>query len=352
MSEHVSGLERHLHKVDARRAHRGLPAVQALIVSPHLELRHGALEQRFHCASVDKVFVACVIARLIESGTLSPAQTVGQLLPEVSLRLPALPGVNGAREITVERLLSHTSGLPDYIDPPRGQRSAASFKELVRHPNHVWTHEELLDAVADMSALARPGERFSYTDTAYFLLQLIIEEVTGDAYRDVLQRMVLEPADMSNTVAPFDVSWTRDTISALAPAPMWFGKHEMSRCASLTAGSYGLLTTADDLVRFQTALHTGTLVSESSLAWMASPRHRYRPGIRYGAGMVTFKHAELMPIVLRGLPDGVGGLGITGCHVAYYPRQRAHVVLNFHSTKDMAASFRTHVRIAQALARH
>ncbi|MGO0575881.1 hypothetical protein [Ornithinimicrobium panacihumi] len=56
-----------------------------------------------------------------------------------------------------------------------------------------------------------------------------------------------------------------------------------------------------------------------------------------------------MPVLLRGLPEPVGGLGISAMHSFYYADQDAHVVLNFHSTRAMAASFQTHIAIARAL---
>ncbi|GMA40734.1 hypothetical protein [Mobilicoccus caccae] len=75
-----------------------------------------------------------------------------------------------------------------------------------------------------------------------------------------------------------------------------------------------------------------------------------RPGIHYGAGAVTIRFGEFMPGALRGLPEPVGGLGLTAAHLFFYPQQQAHVVLNLHSTRAMGASFRTHIAIARLLA--
>lgn len=110
-------------------------------------------------------------------------------------------------------------------------------------------------------------------------------------------------------------------------------------------------TTAADLVRFQQALHGGELLAAATLAHLARPRNRMRAGVHYGAGAVTLRLGEFMPLVLRGLPEPVGGLGISATHMFYYPAQQAHVVLNFHSTAAMRASFQTHIQIAQLLAK-
>ncbi|TWH31557.1 hypothetical protein [Isoptericola variabilis] len=65
---------------------------------------------------------------------------------------------------------------------------------------------------------------------------------------------------------------------------------------------------------------------------------------------MTLRFGEFTPPLLRGLPEPVGHLGVLGNHLFYYPRQAAHVVLNFHSTREMGRSFRTHVAGARLLA--
>lgn len=351
MADAAAGIARSLHRLDGQRGRRGLPAPQVLVRSPGLALEHGDLTRRFHCASVDKVLVAAAIGRLVDDGRARLGAPLGTVLPAADLELPAMPGVDPAAAITIEHLLEHTSGLPDFVEPPRGATSEASVDRVAESPDRRWTRGELFEQVRALPATGRPGERFGYSDTGYLLLHRVIEELTGLGYREALRALVLDPAGMDATAMPYDDAFDLDEITALDPAPIWLGRDEMSRRAGMTFGWGSILTTADDLVRFQEAIHGDALVSEATLGAMRAPRHRLRAGIRYGAGFVTLRFGELLPIILAGLPQPVGGLGLSAAHMFWYPRQRAHVILNFHGTREMNASFQTHIAIARTLAR-
>ncbi len=349
-------LDAQLARATRRRSRSGLPAPQILVTGPGLRWERGDLAQRFHCASIDKVMTATLVARLVEQGRFAFDSPLGAVLPAAQLRgLPAAEGVDLARDVTVEHLLSHTSGLPDYADPPRGQRSAAAIARWPDQPDRRWTREELFDVTRRLRAVGRPGDRFHYCDTAYLLLGRVAEEAAGQRYSALLAEQLFAPTGMSRTSAPFDDELTSAGLAALDLAPIRLGRHDLTRSLCLTAGWGSVVTVADDLVRFQQALHGGALIRPEHLARLAGPRHRLRPGVHYGAGLVTLRFAELVPpplrSLLRGLPEPVGGLGISASHLFYYPQQRAHVVLNFHSTGQLSASFRTQLAIARALAR-
>ena len=322
------------------------------MTSPQLRIAAGALDRRFHCASVDKVLIATLVGRMIDAGYLTITSPLGTLLPAADLAgLPAASDVDPAADITVEHLLTHTSGLPDYFDPPKGQDSPCSMQRAIAEPDRLWKRHELFDAVRSMRAVGRPGERFHYSDTGYLLLGRVAEEAGGLPYGQLLAREVLAPSGMEQTSVPFDDSLTTERLADLDLAPLWIGGKEMSRAAALSVGAGSIVTVADDLVRFQGALHAGRLITPALLNTLARPRHRLRRGIHYGAGLATLRFGELAPPLMRSLPQPVGGLGVTGTHMFFYPRQQAHVVLNMHSTAAMGSSFSTHVRIAQLLAR-
>ena len=345
-----TGLERY-----ARRKARGddpLPPPQVLVQAPGVRLEFGDLERRFHCASIDKVMTAAAVGQQVESGRLRFDAPLGTVLPAADLvGLPAADGVDLGTDVTIDHLLSHASGLPDYFDPPRPQAVEASMIRAVRAPERLWTRAEILDQVRTMRPAGRPGEQFGYSDTAYVLLGRVLEEVTGVGYTRLLAERIFAPLGMEASSAPFDDDFTPTRLHRLNIAQVWAGRHEVSRraCLSLSWGS--VVTTAADLVRFQQSLHGGELLQPGTLAHITRPRNRMRAGIHYGAGAVTLRFGEFMPLMLRGLPEPVGGLGLSATHMFYYPRQQAHVVLNFHKTTAMSSSFRAHIAIARMLAR-
>lgn len=338
-----------LDRVAGRR--RALPAPQVLVRGPGLELEFGSVTQPFHVASVGKLMTAVLIARLVERRLLEFVTPVGRLLPARELDgLPAATGVDIRNDVTVEHLLTHTSGLPDFFEPQRGHHTNASIRAIVNEPERRWTPSDLLAEARALPAVGYPGERFHYADTGYVLLGRIAEEVAGVTLSDLLRIQVYEPSGMEQTSTPYSDAQTIDDVLSLDVAPFWIGRHELTRAlaVSLDWAGGGQVAPAEDLVRFQRALHGGRLISADHLTRLIRPRRRLRRGIHYGAGSMTLKFAEFGPW-WRALPEPVGHLGVWATHLFYYPRQDAHVVLNFHSTREMSRSFRVHASIARLI---
>src|SRR5690606_33279473 len=109
----------------------------------------------------------------------------------------------------------------------------------------------------------------------------------------------------------------------------------------------GIVSTLADLARLSGAMRDGTLVRPETWSLMTQPRRRFHAGIHYGLGamQVFLGRMAFMP----GLPRPTGHLGVLGVHC--FSDGNSTVILNFHSTAEMRASFQTHIRIAAALAR-
>lgn len=347
-----SSLRPRLQRMAAKRR-PDLPAPQVLIIAPGVRFSFGEVDLPFHTASAGKPFVAVAAARLAQQGLLSLNAPIGELAPSIDLSaLPAAPGVILSRDLTLSHLLSHRSGLPDPLQPPRGHATECSLDRLVRQPDRRWDLAEVLAQCAGLPPQGRPGERFAYGDGSYALAQCVLQEVTGLSTHEALRTQVFQPAGMTSTGQPHSTA-TDEELAGLTIASVWVKGAEISHARALSAGSAdgGAVTTLEDMVRFQEALHEGDLLDRALLARLTRPRSRLRPGIHYGTGLATIRFGEFLPLVLRGLPEPVGGLGLWAVHSFFYPRQRAHVVMNLHSTKQMQRSFSLHIAIARRLAR-
>lgn len=338
-----------------RIARRGgpLPPPQVLVRAPGWEFEYGDVDRPFHAASAGKLLTAALIAMLVERGRFGFDAPIGTLLPAADVAgLPAAAGVDAGRDVTVDHLLTHTSGLPDFFEPPRGQRSAASARAAVEHPERRWHPAELLDESRRLPPAGRPGERFLYSDTGFVLLGRIAEEAAGAPFAQLLRTHVFEPCGMDRSSTPYDATVIADDLGGLDVAPFWLRGHELSRAhvVSLDWAGGNVVGPPEDFVRFQRALHGGRLISAEHLAYLTRPRHRFRRGIHYGAGTMTLRFGELAPLLLRGLPQPVGHLGVWATHVFYHREHDAHVVLDFHSDRRMRHSFAVHARIARLLA--
>lgn len=329
----------------------------ARVLGPRIELTSGDPDRYFFTASVDKVFIATLVAQLMDSGRVTPESPLGALLPARDIRsLPAAAGVDNARHVTIDHLLSHTSGLPDVMLPPRGHDTTCSIANLSARPRHTWTLDELLEQAGHLPPSARPGERFLYSDTGYFLLIRIIEESSGTDFVSRLRTRILEPAGMADTAAWVGADASEVDRLSRRLDPFWLSdpRTPLHRdFAGNLTGSNGLgwASTAHDLIRFQEALHEGRLCDSARLSYLGAPRNRFRRGIHYGSGMATLRFGEFFPL-LRGHPHPAGGLGYTASHMFYYPAQRTHVVLNYHAHRRMNASFQMHIRLAGLIRRY
>ncbi|WP_214404749.1 serine hydrolase domain-containing protein [Pseudonocardia lacus] len=335
------------------RRYSGMPPPQVLVRSPDWEFEFGDVARPFHAASSGKLLTATLVAMLVERGGFRFDSPIGTLLPGADVAgLPAADGVDVARDVTVEHLLAHTSGLPDFFEPPRGHRTAASARSVGVHRDRRWTPTDLLDEARRLPPAGRPGEAFRYSDTNYVLLGRIAEEAAGERFADLLRTRLFEPCGMERSSTPYDATLIPDDLSGLDVAPFWIGHEELSRAHSVSLDWAGgnVVGPPEDFVRFQRALHGGRLISAEHLAHLARPRHRFRRGLHYGAGTMTVRFGEFVPPLMRGLPEPVGHLGFFATHVFHHREADAHVVLNFHADRRMNASFAVHSRIARILA--
>ncbi|MGW3247227.1 serine hydrolase domain-containing protein [Streptomyces sp. NPDC001070] len=204
-----------------------------------------------------KAFTATVVLQLVAEHRLRLDDTVARFLPGI---------VHNADGITVRQLLNHTSGLFPFEQDP------AFAAPYLRGDAGYYRSPQQLVALADAHApLFPPGTKFSYSNTNYMLLGLIIEKVTHHSYGAELNRRIIKPLGLRDTRLPVRSlsiqkpavhgyminqpgGATKDITSAISPSTTW------------AAGA--LTSTFNDLARFDRALLTGRLLPKAQLAQM------------------------------------------------------------------------------------
>ena len=292
---------------------------------------------------------AALIFMAIEQGKLSLETRVDNILEKETVDgLFVFENTDYRSEVTVRHLLGHTSGVNDYFESKTFDGSSFS-DDMINNPDTFWTPEMLLDYTRNRQrAIAKPGEKFFYSDTGYVLLGLIVEAVFGMPFHQALETYLFQPADMRETHLCF-YSEGFDQ-NALAPAYINGIDVHLFRSISADFSGGGLSTTAVDLLKFLDFLQNEQFVSRKSLDLMATFNHRYFKGLYYGLGMMQVRFEKFF-FMLKNLPRLQGHLGVTGVHAWYDPKTKATFVLNVGNTKDMAASFRLLIKIMQILYR-
>ncbi|MFS4469904.1 serine hydrolase domain-containing protein [Chryseobacterium sp. T20] len=140
-------------------------------------------DQPILIASTTKPYVAATILRLAEKGRLDINQPLKKYLTSKSDQVLSTAGYN-TNSITLKHLLSHTSGIRDYVDE-------GYFKFIGEHPQHAWTREEQIIRAAGLGKpLSNPGEGFHYADINFVLLTEVIENVTHQPYYKTMRKLL------------------------------------------------------------------------------------------------------------------------------------------------------------------
>jgi CubicO group peptidase (beta-lactamase class C family) len=139
-------------------------------------------DTKFRIGSMTKQFTALIILQLAHEGKL-------QLEDPITKHVPDYPAESGDK-ITIHHLLTHTSGIPGYTELPE------FWTEMSRDP---YEPEEFVEVFSGLELQFEPGTSWTYSNSGYFLLGVIIEKVTGKTYEAALLERVLRPAGMSDS---------------------------------------------------------------------------------------------------------------------------------------------------------
>jgi D-alanyl-D-alanine carboxypeptidase len=228
----------------------------------------------FRAASVAKSVLSAVILQLEAEGALDIGDTIDAWLPGL---------VRGNGHATLEQLMRLESGIPDYAVDPRHMAPyyAGDF-------DHAWTPEQLVALANDHDTLFAPGEGWSYSNTNYALLALVIEKATGQSLADAVQARVFGPLGMTDsrmaTTGLIEAPVARGYMLGVGPEPV----DVTGISASSIYGAGNLVASAEDLVTFYRALAAGRVVDDAQLARMIAIDPRL-PDTRYAMGLWRFE---------------------------------------------------------------
>ena len=253
-------------------------------------------ETKFRLGSITKQFTAMAILILQEQGKLKLDDPVGKYVDDAP---KAWDGV------TIHHLLTHTSGIHSYTSDP-------DYMKKMAQPETV---KGMIARFKDKPLDFKPGEKFTYSNSGYFLLGAVIEKVSGMSYEAFLKRAIFDPLGMKDT--GYDHPKTVLPLRASGYERNEEGLHNaayLDMAQPYSAGS--LYSTVDDLARWDRALADGKLISKDSYTRMFTP---VKSDYAYGWLVATRSGRKVI---------GHGG-GINGfaTEIARYPEQKVCVVV-------------------------
>ncbi|MFF2886210.1 serine hydrolase domain-containing protein [Paenibacillus sp. NPDC057967] len=281
-------------------------------------------DTRFGIASGCKIFTAVAIAQLVEQGKLA----YDSLLKDVvDHSFPAFdPRVN------VHHLLTHTSGVPDYFD-----------EETMSHYEDLWntiptyrikSPSDFLPLFDTQEMKFAPGERFSYCNSGFVLLGLIVEKISGQSFTSYIEEHIFRSCGMDDSgYFAMDRLPERTALGYIGTDTDW--RTNQFSIPIIGGADGGAYTTVRDLDRFWDALLSFRLLSEESTALLLHPHAASNEHTSYGYGVwITIIDGKPFKYFVMGSDPGVVMLSSAYLQSGAY----AHVLANVERGSGIIAS--------------
>ena len=256
-------------------------------------------QTRYRLGSITKQFTAAAILLLQERGLLKVTDPVSRYLPDAPAAWAA---------VTLQNLLTHTSGIPSYSDLP-------DFEATKAQPA---TPVQLVARFRDLPLQFAPGTAWRYSNSNYALLGYLIERISGQSYAAFLQQNVFKPLGMSQSGYDSNSQLIAQRAEGYTPGaddgkPVNAQYIDMS--VPYAAGA--LYSTTHDLLRWEQALYGGRLLSSSSLQQMTIP---YMNDYGFGLTIRTLPGGQLL------YSHGGSIYGFNG-ELSYLPHEHLAVIV-------------------------
>lgn len=202
---------------------------------------------RYRIGSITKTFTAAMIFQFVEEGKLKLSDTLDKFFPQIP----------NAGKITIAHILTHRSGIHDFIREPDFRAWSLSAR----------TKDETLAFIAKGTPDFEPGEKRSYSNAAYVILGFVVEKLAGNPYQDALKKRITGKLGLKDTylgTGKTDVG-KKESFS-YKYAGDWKQQDEID--LSVPGGAGAIVSTPSDLVKFMQALFDGKLISQENVNQM------------------------------------------------------------------------------------
>lgn len=246
---------------------------------------------RMPAGSIGKTFFAVVTLELVGEGKLELDAKISKYLGGEPWfdRLPNAP------DLTLRMLLNHTSGIPEHVESPE------FIAALHARPDRVWSPRELLEFTLGKAALFPAGRGWSYADTNYIVVGIVVEKVTGREFYDLVRERILEPGKLRDTIPSTSRTLPGVVNGYSSPASPFGitgpvlrgGRFVINPQMEWTGG--GFASTSGDLARWAWIQFHGrepdrSVVPQNLLAERLDGQQAATgPGDRYGLGVQIFE---------------------------------------------------------------
>jgi len=277
-------------------------------------------ETVYRIGSLTKQFTAAAVMQLVEAGLIDLDDPLTQYLPNYPTQ---------GHEVSIRHLLTHTSGIKSYTSLGDVFWLKAGLLDL--------THTEMLELFQDEPFDFAPGEAYRYNNSGYYLLGMIIEEVSGDTYDDYLDAHLFGPLGLSRSYYCHEAQIIRGRAEGYEQGAGWLlndGSISMN-----TPGAAGALcSTVPDLLSWTAALRSGRVVSSASYQAMTTSG-LLNDGSATGYGLAL----GLAPLGEHARVAHTGGINGFSTVMAHYPGSDLDIVVLSNTSSQAPGQVEGHI---------
>ncbi len=299
-------------------------------------------DQAYFIASTTKLFTTAIILQLRADGHLTLDDKITKFLDKsVMAGLHIYKGIDYSEEITIQHLLSHTSGLPDYFQG-KGASGKSLEDEITSGMDQFWTFEQAILRTNLMKPLFAPGtkNKANYSDANFQLLGKIIETITNKSYSENCQVSIIQPLGLTSTYLYQDAE-------DQTPKTLYYKGNKLTIPQAMISFSSdgGMVSTSADMLIFIQAFFTGKLFPSAYLDELQQWNKIFFP-MRAGIGIHLFK----LPWMFNptgAVPYFIGHSGLSGALAFYSPSENMYVVGTVNQVAHPDISFKVMIKLTQ-----
>jgi CubicO group peptidase (beta-lactamase class C family) len=300
------------------------------------------VSDQFFIASTTKLFTSALIFNLIAQGKLQLSDKISNFFdPKLIENLVVIKGKDYSTKITIQNLLSHTSGIADYFQAE--DSAGMSWEKALKFgTDQSWDLQQCVERSKSIKARFIPGTpgKAHYSDTNFQLLGRIVEMIHQQPLEELIRTQITEPLGLKNTYLFRDVNDTK-------PKRMYFESNELDiPKAMISFGpDGGIVSTSNELMDFLVAFFAGKFFPANQFSMMQQWNKIFFP-MESGVGLHRFK----LPWFLNPfgqVPEMIGHSGLSGALAYFIPSKNTYITGTVNQIAYPDRSFRLAISLMQ-----
>lgn len=337
-----AGAERYLGRLE-NSAHAVPPRALVLDSEGRTLFDSGDTTLPLALAGVTKLFTVAMVLREIDRGALSLDTPLGDILPADTVRgLCVVGGEDYSFSITIEHLLSHRSGIVDYMRPGR-YKLRSLVQQFLEH-DRSWSLDQALEIAKHYPGMNKPGagSRARHSSTNYLLLGAVLHDTTGMPFDELIRLRVVGSLGLANTYVYGPDHYEK--YFTLSPVHLGSRVVRIPQALASSGADGAIVSTAHDALTFLRAFWRGELFQDSWIPRLSAPTTASSASPRMGLGVMVAPSRPGKSMV-------VGHSGVSGAAIALDTKRGHYAFLTNFQWSPLASSFDNVVGLLRATSR-